>query len=80
MKLVLRDEQELDDTITYIRAFQSFLHLPELRVRPTEPVDAALIPVDVATGESRSRNGGRCLTASRWIYMSSSRIASALAE
>ncbi|HFL2038796.1 TPA: HNH endonuclease [Stenotrophomonas maltophilia] len=48
LKLVLRDEQELDDTITYIRAFQSFLPLPELRARPPKPVDAALIPVDVA--------------------------------
>lgn len=48
LKLVLRDEQELDDTIAYIRAFQSFLPLPELRARPAESVDAALIPVDMA--------------------------------
>lgn len=48
LKLVLRDERELDDTIAYIRAFQSFLPLPELHARPAEPVNAALIPVDVA--------------------------------
>lgn len=48
LKLVLRDERELDDTIAYIRAFQSFLPLPELRARAVEPGGADLIPVDVA--------------------------------
>jgi hypothetical protein len=48
LKLVLREEQELEDTVAYIRAFLSFLPLPELRARPTESGDAALIPVDVA--------------------------------
>ena len=49
LKLVLRDERELDDTVAYIRAFQSFLPLPELRASvATESMDAGLIPVDVA--------------------------------
>jgi hypothetical protein len=48
LKLVLRDERELDDTVAYIRAFQSFLPLPELRAsEATAPTDAGLIPVDV---------------------------------
>ena len=48
MKLVLRDERELDDTVVYIRAFRSFLPLPELRASvAVESVDAGLIPVDV---------------------------------
>lgn len=50
LKLVLRDERELDDTIAYIRAFQSFLPLPELCASvATESVDAGLIPVDVTS-------------------------------
>ena len=48
LKLVLRDERELDDTIAYIRAFQSFLPLPELRASATDQaLDAGLVPVDV---------------------------------
>ena len=48
LKLVLRDERELDDTVAYIRAFQSFLPLPELRAsEAAESVDSGLIPVDV---------------------------------
>ena len=48
LKLVLRDERELDDTVTYIRAFQSFLPLPELRASTAvESIGAGLIPVDV---------------------------------
>jgi hypothetical protein len=48
LKLVLRDERELDDTVAYIRAFQLFLPLPELRVSVAiESIDAGLIPVDM---------------------------------
>lgn len=50
LKLVLRDERELDDTVAYIRAFQSFLPLPVLRASvPAEPLETGLIPVDVSS-------------------------------
>lgn len=47
LKLVLHDDRELEDTVAYIRAFQSFLPLPELRATVAEPVDAGLLQVDV---------------------------------
>jgi hypothetical protein len=48
LKLILRDERELDDTIAYIRAFQSFHPLPELRASAVaEPIGAELVRVDV---------------------------------
>ena len=48
LKLILRTEQELEDTISYICAFQSFLPLPELRVSAPEQSQDGLIQVDVA--------------------------------
>ena len=49
LKLIVHDEQELEDTIAYIRAFQSFLPLPELRASANpESNDAGSVPVDVA--------------------------------
>lgn len=58
LKLILRSEQELDDTVAYIRAFQAFEPLPEVRATAPTALDeranataqgeGGLIHVDVA--------------------------------
>jgi hypothetical protein len=49
LKLILRTDRELDDTIAYIKAFQKFAPLPEIKAAPHEIVSEELIPVNVAS-------------------------------
>ncbi|MGV8960296.1 MAG: HNH endonuclease [Stenotrophomonas sp.] len=48
LKLILRTSQELDDVISYIKAFQKFAPLPEIKASPQEAVSEGLTPVNVA--------------------------------
>lgn len=50
LKLILRTDQELDDTIAYIKAFQRFAPLPEVKASPLATiatVGPSLISVDI---------------------------------
>lgn len=50
LKLILRSDQELEEIVSYIKAFKRFAPLPEVRVsQPTTSYSAGLIPVDVAS-------------------------------
>lgn len=52
LKLILRTDQELDETITYIDAFKRFAPLPELKAAPAPAAgdsDRGLTPVDVSS-------------------------------
>ena len=49
LKLVLREERDLDEAISYIRAFQAFLPLPETRTSAVADFsEAGPVPVDVS--------------------------------
>lgn len=49
LKLILRDDRELDDTVGYIHAFKAQMPLPELRATTMPAAEGTgLIPVDMA--------------------------------
>ena len=50
LKLILRSERELGETVSYIKAFKSFAPLPEVRKSQQIAIESnGLIPVDVAS-------------------------------
>jgi hypothetical protein len=50
LKLILRTEEELNETVAYIRAFQRFAPLPAIKAAPrATTVSEGPIPVDVAS-------------------------------
>jgi hypothetical protein len=50
LKLILRSEQELEEVVSYIKAFKRFAPLPEIPMsRPSTVEESGLIPVDVAS-------------------------------
>lgn len=49
LKLILRDQKELEEIISYIKAFKKFAPLPEVRtIREPVTNETGLIPVDVS--------------------------------
>lgn len=50
LKLILRSDEELNDVVSYIKAFKRFTPLPEVRTALPNSTDVvSLIPVDVAS-------------------------------